>query len=439
MRTKMTNVADLLKMGHGQVVPEVVVRVVNACRPYKQTERDKEFRWHRQLLKLEGGDGLFIPMVVYSDKMHLGSENEGQVWRFRCLPSEGGGPRGLEVNKWQKTGSQEINVELKLNAWADAGRLSFLEGPQEPEPAKPKQEESKPATPEVAPAPMANDKTNPDEVEELVMADIIRRREFGREKYKTTMERTDIDLRGWLQHRYEEILDDAIYTRRAIRDLCEGALVLVPADELARLRDIERQHLDVPAFLQKRDPAQAMSEAPVEKAMRSSKNPKGGDPLREEKEPSREEPAPQEEQTQLPAGEGSQHAAPPRETTVQERVQERKDALDEEFRRNNLKFVALHVRDAYDDDASDDAVERAHSCLKIMKDNRYRWTEVFDVLTAKTKSQSPGLVSKAFYAIKEELNAGRDEKDHRSDEQVAEAICKKPSALRAALDKLQNP
>ena len=60
------------------------------------------------------------------------------------------------------------------------------------------------------------------EIEESVVEDIRSRRELGRAKYGKTMERNDLTLREWLQHAYEEALDQAIYLRRAIRDLSES-------------------------------------------------------------------------------------------------------------------------------------------------------------------------------------------------------------------------
>lgn len=51
------------------------------------------------------------------------------------------------------------------------------------------------------------------------MLDISMRRELGRAKYGKTMERTDLSLRDWLQHAYEEGLDKVIYLKRAIREL----------------------------------------------------------------------------------------------------------------------------------------------------------------------------------------------------------------------------
>lgn len=58
-----------------------------------------------------------------------------------------------------------------------------------------------------------------DKVVLAVMTDINRRSEIGIKKYNTTLERTDLELRDWLQHAYEECLDQANYLKRAIMEL----------------------------------------------------------------------------------------------------------------------------------------------------------------------------------------------------------------------------
>ena len=50
-------------------------------------------------------------------------------------------------------------------------------------------------------------------------ADIKRRQELGIAKYGTTVAQNPLDLRQWLQHAYEEKLDDAVYMKRAIQEL----------------------------------------------------------------------------------------------------------------------------------------------------------------------------------------------------------------------------
>ena len=57
------------------------------------------------------------------------------------------------------------------------------------------------------------------DTETEVCADIKRRQELGIAKYGTTVAQNPLDLRQWLQHSYEEKLDDAVYMKRAIQEL----------------------------------------------------------------------------------------------------------------------------------------------------------------------------------------------------------------------------
>ena len=45
-----------------------------------------------------------------------------------------------------------------------------------------------------------------------------RRSETGIAKYGTTLDRTDIDIVGWLTHLQEELMDATLYLERAIRE-----------------------------------------------------------------------------------------------------------------------------------------------------------------------------------------------------------------------------
>ena len=58
-----------------------------------------------------------------------------------------------------------------------------------------------------------------DSTEQRVIADIIKRQELGLRKYGMTVSGNPLNLRGWLQHQYEELLDAAIYCRRAIEEI----------------------------------------------------------------------------------------------------------------------------------------------------------------------------------------------------------------------------
>lgn len=55
--------------------------------------------------------------------------------------------------------------------------------------------------------------------EKRVCEDIAKRQELGIAKYKTTVEDNPLSLRQWLQHAYEETLDQAIYLKRSIEEI----------------------------------------------------------------------------------------------------------------------------------------------------------------------------------------------------------------------------
>ena len=55
--------------------------------------------------------------------------------------------------------------------------------------------------------------------EARVCEDITRRQAFGLNKYGMQVASNPLELRAWLQHQYEELLDAAIYCRRAIEEL----------------------------------------------------------------------------------------------------------------------------------------------------------------------------------------------------------------------------
>lgn len=59
------------------------------------------------------------------------------------------------------------------------------------------------------------------EVEEAVIEEIRRRRDAGRKKYGTTMERDDLTIEQWVVHAKEEALDFAIYLEKLKREIAE--------------------------------------------------------------------------------------------------------------------------------------------------------------------------------------------------------------------------
>lgn len=57
------------------------------------------------------------------------------------------------------------------------------------------------------------------DIETQVCADIKARQERGIAKYGVTVAENPLNLAEWLQHAYEECLDQAVYLRRAIEEL----------------------------------------------------------------------------------------------------------------------------------------------------------------------------------------------------------------------------
>lgn len=59
--------------------------------------------------------------------------------------------------------------------------------------------------------------------EARVCVDIAYRQQAGINKYKTTVEANPLSLREWLEHAYQECLDQAIYLKRAMEELDKKA------------------------------------------------------------------------------------------------------------------------------------------------------------------------------------------------------------------------
>lgn len=57
------------------------------------------------------------------------------------------------------------------------------------------------------------------DIERQVCKDIFDRQKIGIHKYGTTVADNPLSLREWLNHAYEECLDQAIYLRRAIAEI----------------------------------------------------------------------------------------------------------------------------------------------------------------------------------------------------------------------------
>ena len=61
----------------------------------------------------------------------------------------------------------------------------------------------------------------PSGIEATVCEDIARRQQLGIQKYGGTVADNPLELREWLQHAYEECLDQAVYLRRAMAGINE--------------------------------------------------------------------------------------------------------------------------------------------------------------------------------------------------------------------------
>jgi hypothetical protein len=57
------------------------------------------------------------------------------------------------------------------------------------------------------------------DTETLVKEDITKRQELGVKKYGQTLAQNPLSLVEWLQHAYEECLDQALYLKRSIQEL----------------------------------------------------------------------------------------------------------------------------------------------------------------------------------------------------------------------------
>lgn len=61
--------------------------------------------------------------------------------------------------------------------------------------------------------------TIPPDIESQVCNDIMIRQAKGISKYGVSVANNPLELKAWLQHAYEECLDQAIYLKRAMREL----------------------------------------------------------------------------------------------------------------------------------------------------------------------------------------------------------------------------
>jgi hypothetical protein len=57
------------------------------------------------------------------------------------------------------------------------------------------------------------------DTETMVCFDIKARQQLGLKKYGMSVANNPLSLRQWLQHAYEETLDQAVYLQRAIQEI----------------------------------------------------------------------------------------------------------------------------------------------------------------------------------------------------------------------------
>ena len=61
------------------------------------------------------------------------------------------------------------------------------------------------------------------DTEQEVIKDILSRQALGVKKYGTTLANNPLELREWLEHQYQELLDAALYCKRAIQEMDKNA------------------------------------------------------------------------------------------------------------------------------------------------------------------------------------------------------------------------
>lgn len=70
-----------------------------------------------------------------------------------------------------------------------------------------------------------------DKVIDAVRQDLLQRSQIGIKKYNVTLDRNQLSLLQWLQHAYEECLDQANYLKRSIMEI-KAELDLEPEEDV---------------------------------------------------------------------------------------------------------------------------------------------------------------------------------------------------------------
>lgn len=79
----------------------------------------------------------------------------------------------------------------------------------------------------------------PHGIEAMVCTEIAARQARGMAKYGTSVADNPLTLREWLQHQYEELLDAAVYCRRAIAEIDAQDVPYIGPDRRACGNDLD--------------------------------------------------------------------------------------------------------------------------------------------------------------------------------------------------------
>lgn len=421
MSFQITNLSDILKMGKGQLVPTLTARVAKVNRPWQENETDRKYGWSRQLILLSDTFGNFLPATLYSEKMHLKPDNEGEIWRFRCMNGEKG-PSGIEINRWTDKKNDNMEVtDLKIRSDADLTRFAFRDGKTQNEEiatneqtttSMPAQapDDVKIVTPQGTEARVTDDLTKFCEMGyevaiPWVADDIAKRQHMGIAKYGVTVEQNQLTVRQWLQHAYEEQLDAAIYHRRAVEQIdidnkagvnrWPGPVKLGLINQYKQIinqalalkiwmLDIDKDIFDpTPAFDPNSTATQVIPKEVIDGARRLAASP------------------------------------PP--------------AVDD--RQRTIRYVARYLRFNYQDDRTDEEAAAALSALEYMRDWEITWDELYDCLVARDRAESPDLIDRAFDNVMERLRLARPDV---TPDQVCQAIVKSPSTFREIIEEMKE-
>jgi len=93
--------------------------------------------------------------------------------------------------------------------------------------------------------------------EAKVCEDIAKRQELGMNKYGVSVADNQLTLREWLQHQYEELLDAAVYCRRAIAEIDKQSSQPSPDEIIAG--HAKRLAMDLECMLLASDPGVAVN------------------------------------------------------------------------------------------------------------------------------------------------------------------------------------